>query len=171
MLIHDAVRMFVTETIITASIQYAKKYGATITAVPAKDTIKKVGTQSSIAHTPEAYEDDVDLFVTETLKRKELWHVQTPQTFQYDLILSLHKKAREQGFYGTDDAMIAEYFGHPVKIVYGSYRNIKITTPDDLLIARAFLENERNVTGRYRIRCPSFSEPSKTDSGRGGDPI
>lgn len=139
-LIHDAVRMFVTEEIITTSIHSARKYGASVTAVPAKDTIKKVG-----IHTSANYEHEEPGFVSETLNRKELWHVQTPQTFQYDLILSIHKKAREIGLYGTDDAMLAEYFGHPVKIVYGSYRNIKVTTPDDLLIAQAFLRDERKI--------------------------
>ena len=132
-LIHDAVRMFVTKEIITASIRDARKYGASVTAVPVKDTIKHVAPRTS--------EMDAG-FVVKTLNRTELWQVQTPQTFQYDLICAIHQKARQLGFYGTDDAMLAEHFGHPVKIVYGSYRNIKITTPDDLLIAKAFLRDE-----------------------------
>ena len=132
-LIHDAVRMFVTKEIITASIRDARKYGASVTAVPAKDTIKQVAPRTS--------EMDAG-FVVKTLNRTELWQVQTPQTFQYDLICTIHQKARQLGFYGTDDAMLVEHFGHPVKIVYGSYRNIKITTPDDLLIAEAFLREE-----------------------------
>jgi 2-C-methyl-D-erythritol 4-phosphate cytidylyltransferase len=132
-LIHDAVRMFVTEDIIIASITSARKYGASVTAVPVKDTIKKVAA---------CRESEDELCVAETLNRKELWQIQTPQTFQYPLILSFHQKARELGVYGTDDAMLAEYFGHPVHIVYGSYRNLKITTPDDLLVAQAFLQDE-----------------------------
>jgi 2-C-methyl-D-erythritol 4-phosphate cytidylyltransferase len=144
-LIHDAVRIFITEEIITTSIQYARKYGASVTAVPAKDTIKKVPAHTSAPHMhDESTRDDEHLFVSETLDRKELWHVQTPQTFQYKLILSVYKKAREVGIQGTDDAMLAEHFGHPVKIVYGSYRNIKITTPDDLLIAEAFLRDKKS---------------------------
>jgi 2-C-methyl-D-erythritol 4-phosphate cytidylyltransferase len=144
-LIHDAVRMFVAEEIIVTSIEYARKYGASVTAVPVKDTIKKVIARPFVSYRYADFGQDDELFVVETLNRKELWHVQTPQTFQYQLILSLHKKARELGVCGTDDAMLAEYFGHPVKIVYGSYRNIKITTPDDLLIAQAFLRAEKRV--------------------------
>ncbi len=138
-LIHDAVRMFVSEEILVTSIQDAQKYGATVTAVPVKDTIKKVAT----SHDRREFTGENTVFVAETLERKVLWHSQTPQTFRYNLILEFHKKARELGIHGTDDAMLAEYFGHPVKIVYGSYRNMKITTPDDLLIAEAFLRNER----------------------------
>ncbi len=145
-LIHDAVRMFVTEEILTRSILSARKYGASVTAVPAKDTIKKVTFCASSSHTQKDWTcDDEHIFVAETLDRNVLWHVQTPQTFQYHLILALHQKARQLGIYGTDDAMLAEYFGHPVKIVYGSYRNIKITTPDDLLIAQAFLRDESKI--------------------------
>lgn len=142
-LIHDAVRMFVTEQILIASIQCAQKYGASVTAVPVKDTIKKATAYPSVSHDRKDFTGDDGVFVDETLDRKELWHSQTPQTFRYALIFELHKKARELGIHGTDDAMLAEYFGHPVKIVCGSYRNIKITTPDDLLVAEAFLRDEK----------------------------
>ena len=144
-LIHDAVRMFITEEILTDSIRCAQKYGASVTAVPVKDTIKKAAVHPSASYNRGEFTGDDDVFVAETLDRKELWHSQTPQTFRYDLIFEFHKKARELGIHGTDDAMLAEYFGHPVKIVYGSYRNIKITTPDDLLIAEAFLQDERKI--------------------------
>jgi 2-C-methyl-D-erythritol 4-phosphate cytidylyltransferase len=129
-LIHDAVRMFVTHDILTMSIQYAREWGGSIAAVPAKDTIKTVTSHQNA------------FFVESTLDRSTLWQVQTPQTFQYPLICDAHQRAHQQGFYGTDDAMLMEHFGHPVKIVPGSYRNIKITTPDDLLIAEAFLRDE-----------------------------
>jgi 2-C-methyl-D-erythritol 4-phosphate cytidylyltransferase len=132
-LIHDAVRMFVTEEMLTASIQAARECGASIVAVPAKDTIKKATGQGE------------SMFVETTLDRNTLWQVQTPQTFQYRLIVKLHQHARELGIYGTDDAMLAEHFGHPVKIVPGSYRNIKITTPDDLVIATAFVRDECEI--------------------------
>jgi len=144
-LIHDAVRMFVTEEILVTSIQYARKYGASVTAVPVKDTIKRVTACTSGSHDRDDFARDDDVFVSETLDREALWHSQTPQTFQYNLIFDIHKKARELGIHGTDDAMLTEYFGHPVKIVSGSYRNIKITTPDDLLIAEAFLRDERKI--------------------------
>lgn len=132
-LIHDGVRMFITEEMLISSIQAARDCGASITAVPAKDTVKKG-----------IYQDKA-LFVSETLDRTMLWQVQTPQTFQYQLILTIYQKARECGISGTDDAMLAEHFGHPVRIVSGSYRNIKVTTPDDLLIAEAFLQDDINT--------------------------
>jgi 2-C-methyl-D-erythritol 4-phosphate cytidylyltransferase len=133
-LIHDAVRIFVTDDILRLSIQYARECGASVTAVPANDTIKKVTSRQR------------SLFVEETLDRHTLWQVQTPQTFRYQLICSMHQRARQQGFRGTDDAMLVEHFGHPVKIVPGSYRNIKITTPDDLLIAEAFLQHDTEAS-------------------------
>lgn len=132
-LIHDAVRMFVTDDMLTASIQAARECGASVVAVPAKDTIKKAVTHGAA------------VFVETTLDRSTLWQVQTPQTFQYPLILALHQKARNLGVYGTDDAMLAEHFGHSVRIVPGSDRNIKITTPDDLIIARAFVYAESPI--------------------------
>lgn len=132
-LIHDAVRMFVTGKMLATSIRYARECGASITAVPAKDTIKQVTAKND------------EHFVAATLDRSVLWQVQTPQTFQYPLILSTHQQARTLGICATDDATLVEQFGHPVKIMYGSYRNIKITTPDDLLIAEAFLQNEERI--------------------------
>jgi 2-C-methyl-D-erythritol 4-phosphate cytidylyltransferase len=147
-LIHDAVRMFVTEKIITRSIRDARQYGASVTAVPVKDTIKQVGTipiERSEPKVQRILAHDGDLFVVKTLERNALWQVQTPQAFQYHLIYAFHQKALELGIHGTDDAMLAEHFRHPVKIVPGSYRNIKITTPDDLLIAQAFLQDERRI--------------------------
>ncbi len=130
-LIQDAVRMFVTHDMLLESVQAARQYGASIVAVPAKDTIKQVKAGSRAPK---------EIFVEKTLDRRTLWQVQTPQTFQYRLILDMYHKAQEQGIYGTDDAMLAEYFGYPVKIIEGNYRNIKITTPDDLLIAEAFFQ-------------------------------
>ena len=147
-LIHDAVRMFVTEQIIVESIRAARQYGASVVAVPVKDTIKQVGIRTverSDQHIRETLPDNEALFVVKTLDRKTLWQVQTPQTFQYQRILEIYQKAQELGIYGTDDAMLAEYFGYMVKIVRGTYRNIKITTPDDLLIAQAFLQDERRI--------------------------
>jgi 2-C-methyl-D-erythritol 4-phosphate cytidylyltransferase len=132
-LIHDAVRVFVTEAILATSIRYARECGASITAVPVKDTIKQVIAKNG------------EHFVVTTLDRSALWQVQTPQTFQYPLILSTHQQAHTLGISATDDAMLVEQFGHPVKIVHGSYRNIKITTPDDLLVAEAFLRDEHRI--------------------------
>lgn len=121
-MIHDGVRPFVTEEIINRAIEETIKYGATTVAVPAKDTIKSV---------------ERDGFVIETLERKKLWQIQTPQTFRYEIIKEAFDRAYVDGFYGTDDAALVERLGYKVKIVEGSYRNIKITTPEDMIIAEA----------------------------------
>jgi len=122
--IHDAVRPFVKKNMILESIEAAKNYGAVGVAVPVKDTIKVVGENGIIKNTPE---------------RKYLWAIQTPQTFKYDLIVYAHEKARKDGFYGTDDAVLVERLGHDVKIIEGAYENIKITTPEDIIIAENFV--------------------------------
>lgn len=121
-LIHDGARPFIDERSIKACIEAAKEYGAAIAAVPVKDTIKRA---------------DGSAFVEDTLDRSCLWSIQTPQAFQYPLIMEAHKRAEEEGFSGTDDAMLAERLGSKVKLVTGSYYNIKITTREDLAIAAA----------------------------------
>ena len=144
-LIHDAVRMFVTQAMIGDSVQEARDYGASVVAVPAKDTIKQV-----ILHSGEKQNVSPSLkglFVEKTFERRLLWQIQTPQTFRFNLIHRFHEQAAAQQLSVTDDATLAEHFGHPVKIVPGSYRNIKITTPDDLLIAEAFWRDEQKNSG------------------------
>lgn len=126
-LIHDGARPFVSEESIISCIEAAAEYGAACVAVPVKDTIKRA--------------DDKN-FVGETLERSRLWSVQTPQTFRYGLILDAHIKAREDGFAGTDDAMLVERLGHPLMLVQGSYYNIKITTEEDLLLAEAIADRD-----------------------------
>jgi 2-C-methyl-D-erythritol 4-phosphate cytidylyltransferase len=124
--IHDAVRPFVTEEMILQSIDNANQYGSAIVAVPVKDTIK---------------ESDDDGFVMKTLDRYRLWAIQTPQTFKYDLIMKAHLYARDNSIQATDDAFLIEQIGHKVKLIMGSYENIKITTPEDIVIAKAILES------------------------------
>ncbi|NJD01742.1 MAG: 2-C-methyl-D-erythritol 4-phosphate cytidylyltransferase [Ruminiclostridium sp.] len=126
-LIHDGARPFVSEESVAESIAIAREFGAACVAVPVKDTIKSA--------------DDNDI-VQETLERSRLWSIQTPQTFRYGLILDAHKKALEAGFSGTDDAVLVERLGHPLRLVYGSYYNIKITTEEDLILAEAIAEKE-----------------------------
>jgi len=85
--------------------------------------------------------------VTGTPLRESLWQAQTPQTFRFEKIFSAHLSAKSEGFYGTDDASLIERTGGNVHIIRGDYRNIKITTPEDLVLAEAFLaglEGERN---------------------------
>ena len=125
--IHDAVRPLVTEDMIIQSIDGAKQYGSAIVAVPVKDTIK---------------ESDDDGFVTKTLDRRKLWAIQTPQTFKYDLIMKAHLYARDNNIQATDDAFLVEQIGQKVKLIMGSYENIKITTPEDIIIAKAILESK-----------------------------
>ena len=127
-LIHDGVRPFVTEDILNHSIETAVEMGGCVAGVPAKDTIKVCNGENIAVATPD---------------RSTLWQIQTPQTFRKDLIMQAYQKAKEDGFVGTDDASLAEYSGCPVKVIMGSYRNIKITTKEDLLIGEAFLKEEQ----------------------------
>lgn len=126
-LIHDGVRPFVTEQIMEDSIRTAAETGGCAAGVPAKDTIKVVDEEQIAIATPD---------------RSTLWQIQTPQTFRKELILKAYADAEAAGFCGTDDASLAERSGFPVKIIMGSYRNIKITTKEDLCIAAAFLKEE-----------------------------
>jgi len=125
-LIHDGARPFISDSCMAECIMAAYDYGASCVAVPVKDTIKRA---------------DSSGFVVETLDRSQLWQIQTPQAFKYTLILEAHNKALEEGFYGTDDAMLVERLGYKVKLVMGSYNNIKITTLEDLLLAETIIEN------------------------------
>jgi len=119
-LIHDGARPFVTEESIAGSVYAALEYGASCAAVPVKDTIKQA---------------DENGFIDKTLERQLLWSIQTPQTFRYGLIMEAHGKALKSGFRGTDDAVLVELLGTRVRLVMGSYNNIKITTREDLTLA------------------------------------
>ena len=127
-LIHDAVRPFISQKLIYAVLIAAKEDGAAIAAVRPKDTIK----QSSVAG-----------YAENTLAREQLWIAQTPQSFQFQIIKRAFEMARIEGYYGTDDANLIERIGMRIRIVDGSYDNIKITTPEDIelaqIIARRFV--------------------------------
>jgi 2-C-methyl-D-erythritol 4-phosphate cytidylyltransferase len=117
-IIHDGVRPFVSPEIITKSIKAIEHERAVITAIPAKDTIKKVNAEG---------------YVIDTFDRKFIWQVQTPQVFRFKEISDAHKKANDEGWDDvTDDAMLMEKMGVPIKVIEGSDENIKITTPNDL---------------------------------------
>lgn len=124
-LIHDGARPFINESGIISSIEAADEYGSACVAVPVKDTVKSA---------------DSEDFVNSTLDRSSLWSIQTPQAFQKGIIKYAHKIASEEGFCGTDDAVLVERLGHRLKLVMGSYFNIKITTQEDLVIAEAIAE-------------------------------
>ena len=127
--IHDGVRPFITELELGTLIEKAEHFGAAIVGVRPKDTMKTVR----------------DGFVRETLDRRTLLAVQTPQVFKKEIIIKAYRKAFDDRFYGTDDAMLVERLGRPVSVVEGSYRNIKITSPEDLLIAASFLRQEEEA--------------------------
>ena len=126
-LIHDGVRPFIETGLIQRAVDAAMKDRAVITALPAKDTAKKVGE---------------DGYVIKTYERRLLWMVQTPQVFRYEDILAAHRKALLEGWDDvTDDALLIEKMGIPVKVILGSEYNIKITTPNDLELARLFMDS------------------------------
>jgi len=134
-LIHDGARPFVTKEIIERCIQGAMEYKACVAGMPVKDTIKLADNEQNIESTPQ---------------RSKVWMIQTPQAFDFTLIKEAYTTLLVQEEKGitttipvTDDAMVVEYFmQQKVHLVYGSYENIKITTPEDLRIAKAFLGNE-----------------------------
>ncbi|WP_339288296.1 2-C-methyl-D-erythritol 4-phosphate cytidylyltransferase [Paenibacillus sp. FSL E2-0201] len=126
-MVHDGVRPFVQPIEIEACYKRAKQIGASVLAVPVKDTIKQVDNEGKVLSTPD---------------RRSLWAIQTPQTFRLSELLDAYEVAERDGFLGTDDSSLAERAGIPVSVVEGSYRNIKITTPDDLDFAE-FTERNR----------------------------
>jgi len=125
-LIHDSARPFIDSKSITEVIEAAKRTGAAILGVPVKATIKSIKSGGM-----------VDI----TLDRSNLWEIQTPQVFKKELILRAYKEYSNRNV--TDDASLVEKLGKKVKIVPGSYENIKITTQEDLLFAQAIVERNR----------------------------
>jgi 2-C-methyl-D-erythritol 4-phosphate cytidylyltransferase / 2-C-methyl-D-erythritol 2,4-cyclodiphosphate synthase len=135
-IVHDGVRPFVTETMIVKAVKAAAEGGAASIGVPAKDTIKATTGEN---------------IVTGTLPRQNLWQTQTPQVFQYDLLCKAFAKAEKDHYYGTDDASLVERIGVNVLMIAGSYENIKITTPEDLIVAEAWMKEKM----KEQISCRS----------------
>jgi len=129
-LVHDAVRPFVTSETIAAVIAAVKKHGAAIAGVPAVDTIKQV----------ERIADGA--VITTTIPREMIVQAQTPQGFRFGVLKKAFDDATAEGFLGTDEASLLERLGRPVHVVMGSARNIKITTPADLELAEFFISLE-----------------------------
>lgn len=125
-LIHDGARPFVDDGIIKRSIDNARLHGAACAGMPVKDTIKILDHEGSIIDSPD---------------RKSLWVAQTPQSFRRDIIISAHENAIKQGIKGTDDSMLVESMGIKVMMFEGSYRNIKITSKEDLAYAEAIADS------------------------------
>lgn len=131
-LIHDGVRPLVTEIMLRDSITIARLHDGAVVAVPVKDTIK-------VVH---------DGIVHDTPPRENLWQAQTPQSFRFGIIFKAHLSAETGSFSGTDDASLIERDGGEVRIIRGDYRNIKITTPEDLLLAEAYLSSRESESYR-----------------------
>jgi len=126
-LVHDAVRPFVTPEIIAAVIRATEKYGAAIAGIPAVDTVKQVERTAEGA------------LIKSTIPRERVVMAQTPQGFRYHVLKRAFDEATADGFLGTDEASLVERSGHPVAVVMGSPRNIKITAPADLELAEFHL--------------------------------
>lgn len=125
--VHDAVRPFVRVEEIEATILEAHKTGAAVLAIPIVDTVKQIR------------KDLID----STLTREHLVLAQTPQVFRTEVLREAFESAKRDDYYGTDESSLVERMGHPVAVVRGSERNIKITRPDDLALARFLLQQEQ----------------------------
>ena len=127
-LVHDGVRPFVTPEIIAEVIAAARKHGAAIAGMPAMDTVKQVERTAEGA------------LIKATIPRASIVMAQTPQGFRYDILKKAFDEASADGFLGTDEASLIERSGHPVAVVMGSPRNLKITTPADMELAEFYLK-------------------------------
>jgi 2-C-methyl-D-erythritol 4-phosphate cytidylyltransferase/2-C-methyl-D-erythritol 2,4-cyclodiphosphate synthase len=127
-LIHDAVRPFVSTDLIHLAVREARKHGAVTVGTPVKDTVKRV---------------DQNGWVLETLDRQDLWLTQTPQAFKRSVIQEAYRIADEDRFYGTDDASLVERMGFRLKMIAASDENIKITTPEDLLMVEFLIKRQK----------------------------
>ena len=131
-LVHDAARPLISTDVILETIRIAREKGGAIAAVPAKNTIKICDDRQQVLKTPD---------------RSTLWEIQTPQGFRRDILVRANEQAIKDGFLGTDDASLVERCGYPVYIVNSDYRNIKITTPEDIVVAKAFLADGVSEAG------------------------
>lgn len=130
-LIHDGARPLINPGIIRAALHNISGFDGVIAGVPVKDTIKEA--RGNI--------------VEKTLRREAMWAIQTPQLFVYNSIIKAYQKAMEEKFYSTDDSALIERNGGKVKIIMGSYSNIKITTPEDIPVAEFFLKERMSARG------------------------
>lgn len=132
--IHDGARPFVDDEILERALESVKQYKACVVGMPVKDTVKIADNNKTVMETP---------------ARENVWQIQTPQVFSHQVIYDCYQKLMEQEetiiqkVKITDDAMVAEYFCDvPIKLVEGSYKNIKITTPEDMEIGKVFLMSQ-----------------------------
>ncbi|MFQ5818102.1 MAG: 2-C-methyl-D-erythritol 4-phosphate cytidylyltransferase [Terriglobia bacterium] len=132
-LVHDAVRPFVAPALLERALDAATATGAAILGLPASDTVKQVEPAAG-GHASR---------ITTTIPRERIVLAQTPQVFRADWLREAFARASADGFHGSDEAVLVERLGHPVTVVMGSERNIKITTPADLRLARFLLAQEQ----------------------------
>lgn len=155
-IIHDGARALITSNEIDKSIEGCIKYGASAAGVKCKDTLKRAS----------------DSFISSTIDRETTYLIQTPQTFYLSEIKEMHEKAAEEGFEATDDCMIAEHYGKRIKISEGSYENIKLTTPEDMIIGERILK-QRGYSNAYRarLRRPQIDRGTRMYNLRGENTI
>lgn len=127
--IHDGVRPFISEDLINISVHKVLEDGAVVVGVPVSDTVKSVGS---------------DGLIEKTIDRRTLWLTQTPQTFRREVVKTAYEKACEDNFYGTDDALLVERIGIKVRMITGSYDNIKITTPEDIAVGEEIIKRVKS---------------------------
>ena len=126
--VHDGVRPFLSKAILENSIKKAKEKGSVVVAIPVKDTLMKISDQGMI---------------TEDRDRCSIWRIQTPQVFKKEILISAFEKARKDNFYGTDESTLVTRLGIPVYVVNGSELNIKITTPEDIVLGESILKIQK----------------------------
>ena len=126
-IVQDGARPCLDQAMLQRGLDAAAESGAAVAGVPVKDTIKVVSARHEVVDTP---------------AREGLWAAQTPQVFRYDLLWDAHQKSDGSV---TDDAAMVEGLGHPVKMFLGSYENLKVTTPEDLAVAEAYLRSRAEV--------------------------
>jgi 2-C-methyl-D-erythritol 4-phosphate cytidylyltransferase len=124
-LIHDGVRPVIDDELIKRCLNALDKYDGVVSGIPVKDTVKEVRSN----------------MIEHTLDRKRLIAVQTPQVFKYKTLISAFNEIKDRDLRFTDDASVIEFVGGQIAVAEGSYRNIKVTTPDDAIIAEAFLKS------------------------------
>lgn len=132
-IIHDGVRPLVGKDVVKRAIKGLDGCDGVIAGVPVKDTIKEVRKQET---------EDKGVIVSRTLNRSILWMIQTPQVFHFEKIKKAYESAMADGYYATDDSALVERYGGNVKVIMGSYTNIKITTPEDINIAEAIIKDK-----------------------------
>jgi 2-C-methyl-D-erythritol 4-phosphate cytidylyltransferase/2-C-methyl-D-erythritol 2,4-cyclodiphosphate synthase len=154
-LVHDGVRPFVPPSLIAACLQEAARSGAAMAGVPVKDTLKRVAAGNMI---------------DKTVSRADVWQAQTPQAVRRSLLQEAFQRAAAENYTATDEAGLLELLGCPVKVVPGSEKNIKITRPEDLTLARAILmesrEQQKSDDARGNCRCGYGYDAHRLDAGR-----